>query len=60
MPHDNYKQLLIRGTILGSIIFFSNHLTSYAQDLPEKTDKILNIALPSTIPSGQEQGRPRI
>jgi hypothetical protein len=42
---------------LGSIIFFSNHLTSYAQDLSEKTDKILNIVLPSTIPSGQEQGR---
>ena len=57
MSPNNYKQLLIRGIILGSIIFFSNHLTSYAQDLPEKTDKILNIVLPSTIPSGQEQGR---
>src|SRR5215207_3615172 len=57
MSPNNYKQLLIRGIILGSIIFFSNNLTSYAQDLPEKTDKILNIVLPSTIPSGQEQGR---
>jgi hypothetical protein len=56
MSPNNYKQLLIRGIILGSIIFFSNHLTSYAQDLPEKTDKILNIVLPSTIPSGQEEG----
>jgi anion-transporting ArsA/GET3 family ATPase len=57
MSPNNYKQLLIRGIILGSIIFFSNHLTSHAQDLPEKTDKILNIVLPSTILSGQEQGR---
>jgi hypothetical protein len=57
MSPNNYKQLLIRGIILGSIIFFSNHLTSSAQDLPEKTDKVLNIVLPSAIPSGQEQGR---
>jgi hypothetical protein len=56
MSPNNYKQLLIRGIILGSIIFFGNHLTSHAQDLPEKTDKILNIVLPSTILSGQEQG----
>src|SRR5215216_3685093 len=56
MSPNNYKQLLIRGIILGSLIFFSNHLTSHAQDLPEKTDKILNIVLPSTILSGQEQG----
>jgi len=57
MSLNNYKQLLVGGIILGSIIFFSNHSISYAQELPEKTDKILNIVIPSTILSGQEHGQ---
>jgi hypothetical protein len=56
-----YKQLLIGGVILGSVVFFSNHLLSYAQELPERTgdtsDESLDIIIPSPIPSGQEQGR---
>lgn len=38
MYSNNYKQLLVGSIILGSVIFFSNQLLSYAQELPEKTD----------------------
>jgi hypothetical protein len=55
-----YKQLLIGGIILGSIIFLSNHLSSYAQELPKKTDdssdETLDVTLPSPLFGGQEQG----
>jgi hypothetical protein len=55
---NNYKQLLIVGIILGSIIFFSNQLSSYAQDLPVKTGdtsgETLDIIIPS--PSFSRQG----
>jgi hypothetical protein len=55
---NNYKQLLIVGIILGSIIFFSNQLSSYAQDLPVKTGdtsgETLDIIIPSPTLSGQE------
>ncbi len=58
MYSNNYKQLLIGSIILGSIIFFSNHLLSYAQALPEKTndrsDQILDVTIPS--PSFSAQG----
>src|SRR5215204_4202150 len=58
MYSNNYKQLLIGSIILGSIIFFSNHLLSYAQALPEKTndrsDEILDVTIPS--PSFSAQG----
>jgi hypothetical protein len=61
MSPNNYKQLLIGGVILGSVVFFSNHLLSHAQELPETTgdtsDESLDIIMPSPIPSGQEQGR---
>jgi hypothetical protein len=54
---NNYKQLLIVGIILGSIIFFSNQLSSYAQDLPVKTGdtsgETLDIIIPSPSFSGQ-------
>jgi hypothetical protein len=58
---NNHKQLLIGGIILGSIIFFSNHSTSHAEDLPEKTDETtsetLDIITSSPILLGQEHGR---
>ncbi|MDQ4013099.1 MAG: hypothetical protein M3146_05160 [Thermoproteota archaeon] len=54
----NHKQLLIGGIILGSIIFFNNQLSSYAQDLPAKTGdtsgETLDIFIPSPTLSGQE------
>jgi hypothetical protein len=57
MYPNNYKQLLIGSIILGSIIFFSNQLSSYAQELPEKTydrsDETLDITIPSPSFSGQ-------
>jgi hypothetical protein len=58
MRPNNYKQLLAGSIILGSIILFSNQLSSYAQDLPVKTgdasDETLDIIIPSPTLSGQE------
>ena len=48
---NNYKQLLVGSIILGSIIFFSNQLSSYAQEQPEKTDYSFDETLDITIPS---------
>jgi hypothetical protein len=60
MCPDNYKQLLVGSIILGSIIFFSNHLSLYAQELPDKTDdssdETLDITIPSPSFSGQGLG----
>ena len=60
MCPNNYKQLLAGIIILGSIIFFSNHLSQYAQELPDKTDdssdETLDITIPSPSFSGQELG----
>jgi hypothetical protein len=57
MYSNNYKQLLVGSIILGSVIFFSNQLSSYAQELPEKTDdssdETLDITIPSPLFSGQ-------
>jgi hypothetical protein len=54
----NHKQLLIGGIILGSIIFFNNQLSSYAQDLPVKTDdtsgETPDIIIPSPTLSAQK------
>ena len=55
MCPNNYKQFLVGSIILGSIIFFSNYLSLYAQELPDKTDDSSDITIPS--PSlGQELG----
>jgi hypothetical protein len=55
---NNYKQLLIVGIFLGSIIFFNNQLSSYAQDLPVKTGdtsgETLDIIISSPTLSAQE------
>jgi hypothetical protein len=58
MYSNNYKQLLIGSIILGSIIFFSNQLSSYAQELPEKTNDSSGETLDITIqfPSSSGQG----
>ena len=60
MYPNNYKQLLAGSIILGSIIFFSNHLSLYAQELPDKTDdssdETLDITIPSPSFSGQGVG----
>lgn len=60
MYPNNYKQLLAGSIILGSIIFFSNHLSLYAQELPDKThdssDETLDITIPSPSFSGQGLG----
>lgn len=47
MCPNNYKQLLVGSIILGSIIFFSNYLSLYAQELPDKTDDSSDITIPS-------------
>lgn len=60
MCPNNYKQLLAGSIILGSIIFFSNHLSLYAQELPDKandsSDETLDITIPSPSSSGQGLG----
>ena len=60
MCPNNYKQLLAGSIILGSIIFFSNHLLLYAQGLPDKaddsSDETLDITIPSPSFSGQGLG----
>jgi hypothetical protein len=48
---NNYKQLLVGSIILASIIFFSNQLSSYAQEQPEITDYSFDETLDITIPS---------
>jgi hypothetical protein len=60
MCPNNYKQLLTGSIILGSIIFFSNHLSLYAQEFPDKiddsSDETLDITIPSPSFSGQGLG----
>lgn len=60
MCPNNYKQLLAGSIILGSVIFFSNHLSLYAQELPDKaddsSDETLDITIPSPSSSGQGLG----
>ncbi len=57
MCPNNYKQLLAGSIILGSIIFFSNHLSLYAQGLPDKTDDSSDETLDITSFSGQGLGK---
>jgi hypothetical protein len=57
MYSNNYKQLLIGSIILGSIIFFSNQLSSYAEELPEKTDDNSDQTLDITIQSPSFSGQ---
>ncbi|HEX5979096.1 MAG TPA: hypothetical protein VFY68_17570 [Nitrososphaeraceae archaeon] len=57
MCPNNYKQLLAGSIILGSIIFFSNHLSLYAQELPDKADDSSDATLDITIPSPSSSGQ---
>ena len=57
MCPNNYKQLLVGSIILGSIIFFSNHLSLYAQELPDKTDDTSDETLEITISSPSSLGQ---
>jgi hypothetical protein len=59
MSCDRYRELLSLGIILASVVFFSNQVLSYAQELPAKTDSISDItseiAIPTATSSVQQQ-----
>jgi hypothetical protein len=59
MSCDRYRELLGLGIILASVVFFSNQVLSYAQELPAKTDSIRDItseiAIPTATSSVQQQ-----
>lgn len=59
MSSDRYRELLSLGIILASVVFFSNQVLSYAQELPAKTDSISDItseiAIPTATSSVQQQ-----
>jgi hypothetical protein len=59
MSSDGYRELLSLGIILAAVVFFSNHVLSYAQELPAKTDSISDItseiAIPTATSSVQQQ-----
>lgn len=48
IPH---RELLSLGIILAAVVFFSNYVLSYAQELPAKTDSISDIASETAIPT---------
>jgi hypothetical protein len=59
MSSDRYRELLSLGIILAAVVFFSNQVLSYAQELPAKTDSISDItseiAIPTATSSVQQQ-----
>lgn len=59
MSSDGYRELLSLGIILAAVVFFSNYVLSYAQELPTKTDSISDItseiAIPTATSSVQQQ-----
>jgi hypothetical protein len=59
MSSDGYRELLSLGIILAAVVFFSNYVLSYAQELPAKTDNISDItseiAIPTATSSVQQQ-----
>jgi len=59
MSSDRYRELLSLGIILAAVVFFSNYVLSYAQELPAKTDNISDItseiAIPTATSSVQQQ-----
>jgi hypothetical protein len=57
MCPNNYKLLLVGSIILGSIAFFSNQPSSYAQEQPEKTDYSFDETLDITIQSPSFSGQ---
>ena len=59
MSSDGYRELLSLGIIIAAVVFFSNYVLSYAQELPTKTDSISDItseiAIPTATSSVQQQ-----
>ena len=59
MSSDGHRELLSLGVILAAVVFFSNYVLSYAQELPTKTDSISDItseiAIPTATSSVQQQ-----
>ena len=59
MSSDGYRELLSLGIIIAAVVFFSNYVLSYAQELPAKTDSITDItseiAIPTATSSEQQQ-----
>jgi hypothetical protein len=51
MPSDGYRELLALGIILTAVVFFSNCVLSYAQELPAKIDSISDITSEIAIPT---------
>ena len=55
MSSDGHRELLSLGVILAAVVFFSNYVLSYAQELPAKTDITSEIAIPTANSSVQQQ-----
>ena len=55
MSSDGYRELLGLGIIIAAVVFFSNYVLSYAQELPAKTDITSEIAIPTANSSVQQQ-----
>ena len=55
MSSDGYRELLSLGIIIAAVVFFSNYVLSYAQELPAKTDITSEIAIPTATSSVQQQ-----
>ena len=55
MSSDGYRELLSLGIIIAAVVFFSNYVSSYAQELPAKTDITSEIAIPTATSSVQQQ-----
>lgn len=55
MSSDGYRELLSLGIIIAAVVFFSNYVLSYAQELPAKTDITSEIAIPTANSSVQQQ-----
>ena len=55
MSSDGYRELLSLGIIIAAVVFFSNYVLSYAQELPAKTDIASEIAIPTATSSVQQQ-----
>jgi hypothetical protein len=55
MSSDGYRELLSLGIIIAAVVFFSNYVLSYAQELPAKTEITSEIAIPTANSSVQQQ-----
>jgi hypothetical protein len=51
MSSDGYIELLSLGIFLATVVFFSNYVLSYEQELPTKTDSIRDITSEIAIPT---------